>query len=108
MTREDIANLLGVERLVVIEIVDYRLHEPGNQYVWDGAVAGVVSVYESDSSLPNDPVFEKALSISFPDSTGFMRSDIPEAAVTAELSNRFINRAAWLFYEHEEPNIIAY
>ena len=37
-----------------------------------------------------------------------MRDDIPEAAVTAELSNRFINRAAWLFYEHEEANIIPY
>jgi len=108
MTREDIANMLGVERLIVIEIVEYSLNEPGNQYIWDGAVAGVVSVYESDSALPNDPIFEKAISIKFPDSTGFMRHDIPEAAVTAELSNRFINRAAWLFYQHEESNIIPY
>lgn len=108
MTREDIAAMLGVERLIVIEIVEYRLNEPGNQYVWDGAVAGIVSVYESDSGLPNDPVYEKSISITFPDSTGFMRADIPEPAITAELSNRFINRAAWLFYEHEEPNIIAY
>lgn len=108
MTREDVANLLGVERLIVIEIVDYRLNEPGNQYVWDGAIAGIVSVYESDSALPNDPIYEQSLSIRFPDSSGFMKSDIPEAAVTAELSNRFINRAAWLFYEHDEPNIIPY
>ena len=108
MTREDIANMLGVERLIVIEIVEYTLNEPGNQYVWAGAVAGVVSVYESDSALPNDPIFERAISITFPDSTGYMRDDIPEAAVTAELSNRFINRAAWLFYEHEEANIIPY
>jgi len=108
MTREDVANLLGVERLIVIEIVDYRLNEPGNQYVWNGAIAGIISVYESDSALPNDPIYEKSLSIRFPDSTGFMKSDIPEAAVTAELSNRFINRAAWLFYEHDEPNIIPY
>lgn len=108
MTRGDVAKLLGVERLIVIEIVDYRLNEPGNQYVWDGGVAGVVSVYESDSALPDDPIYEKAISIAFPDSTGFMRADIPEAAVTTELSNRFVNRAAWLFYEHEEPNVIAY
>jgi len=108
MTREDIATMLGVERLIVIEIVDYRLNEPGNQYVWDGAVAGIVSVYESDSGLPNDPIYEKSISITFPDSTGYMRADLPEAAVTGELSNRFINRAAWLFYEHEEPNTIAY
>ena len=108
MTREDLAGLLGVERLIVIELIDYRLHEPGNQYLWDGAAAGVVSVFESDSGLPNDPIFEKSISIRFPDSSGFTRNDIPEAAVTAELSNRFVNRAAWLFYEHEEPNIISY
>ncbi|MGJ8635765.1 MAG: hypothetical protein ACSHX5_02840 [Phycisphaerales bacterium] len=108
MTREDVANLLGVERLVVIEIVDYRLNEPGNQYVWAGVIAGIVSVYESDSALPNDPLYEKSISVQFPDASGFMRNDIPEAAVTAELSNRFINRAAWLFYEHEESNVIPY
>ncbi len=108
MTRSDIAKLLGVQRLVVIEIVEYRLNEPGNQYVWDGGVAGIVSVYESDSALPDDPIYEKAISITFPDSTGFMRTDIPEAAVTTELSNRFVNRAAWLFYDHEEPNVIPY
>ena len=108
MTREDLAKLFGVERLIVIELIDYRLHEPGNQYLWDGAAAGVVSVFESDSGLPNDPIFEKSISIQFPDSSGYTRNDLPEAAVTAELSNRFVNRAAWLFYEHEEPNIISY
>lgn len=108
MTRADIASLLGVERLVVIEIIDYRLNEPGNQYVWNGSIAGIVSVYESDSALPNDPLFEKSITITFPDAKGFMRTDIPEAAITAELSNRFINRAAWLFYDHEEPNVIPY
>jgi len=108
MTREDLAELLGVERLIVIELIDYRLHEPGNRHLWDGRIAGVVSVYEADSALPNDPIYEKALSMTFPDSSGYLRSDIPEAAVTSELSNRFINRAAWLFYDHEEPNAIAY
>jgi len=108
MTREDLADLLGVERLIVIEIIDYRLHEPGNRHLWDGRVAGIVSVYESDSALPNDPIYEQSLSIVFPDSSGYLRTDIPETAVTTELSNRFINRAAWLFYEHEEPNAIPY
>lgn len=108
MTREELANMLGVERLLVIEIIDYRLNEPGNRHLWDGRIAGVVSVYESDSALPNDPIYEKALAITFPDSTGYLRSDIPEAAVTTELSNRFINRASWLFYEHDEPNVLPY
>lgn len=108
MPRGEVAEMLGVERLVVIEVVEYSLHEPGNQYVWDGSAAGIVTVYESDSGFPDDPIFEKAVRVRFPDSTGFMRTDIPESAVTTELSNRLVNRVAWLFYTHEESNIIPY
>lgn len=108
MTRGEVAEMLGVERLVVVELIEYRLNEPGNQYVWDGVASVLVSVFESDSGLPDDPVFEKAIRITFPDSTGFMRTDIPEAAITTELSNRIVNRVSWLFYDHEESNIIPY
>ncbi|MCA9302999.1 MAG: hypothetical protein KC996_02645 [Phycisphaerales bacterium] len=108
MTRGEVAKLLGVDVLVVVEIIEYRLNEPGNQYVWDGTGSCVVSVYESQSALPDDPVFEKAIRVTFPDSSGFMRTEIPESAVTTELSNRMINRIAWLFYTHEESNIIPY
>jgi hypothetical protein len=108
MTRGEVAEMLGVERLVVVEIIEYTLHEPGNQYVWDGVASVLVSVYESDSGLPDDPVYEKAVRVTFPDSQGFMRTDLPESAVTSELSNRLINRVSWLFYEHEEPNAIPY
>ena len=108
MPKGEVAEMLGVERLVEFELVEYSLHEPGNQYIWDGSAAGVVTVYESDSGFPDDPVFEKAIRVKFPDSSGFMRNDIPEAAVTTELSNRLVNRTAWLFYLHEESNIIPY
>lgn len=108
LPRGEVAEMLGVERLIVFELTEYSLHEPGNQYVWDGSGSGIVTVYESDSGFPDDPVFEKAIRVKFPDSRGFMRTDIPEAAVTTELSNRLINRVAWLFYTHEESNIIPY
>ncbi len=108
MTRGEVAKLLGVERLIVVELIEYRLHEPGNQYIWDGSASGVVYVYESDSVIPDDPVYEKSFRVTFPDSTGYMRTEIPETAVTTELSNRLINRVAWLFYNHEESNIIPY
>jgi len=108
MPRGEVAEMLGVERLIVLEVIEYSLHEPGNQYVWDGSVSAMLSVYESDSGFPDDPTFEKALRIKFPDSTGFMRNELPETAVTTELSNRLVNRASWLFYTHEESNIIPY
>lgn len=108
MPRGEVADMLGVERLVVVELVEYRLHEPGNKYIWDGSASCVVSVYESDSPFPDDPVFEKAIRVSFPDISGLMRTEIPEAAVNTELANRITNRIAWLFYTHEESNVIPY
>jgi len=108
MTRGEVAEMLGVDRLIVIEMIDYRLQEPGNQYVWDGVASVLVTVFESDSGLPDDPAYERAIRVTFPDSTGLLRTDINEQAVTSELSNRIVNRVAWLFYEHEESNIIPY
>jgi len=108
LPRGEVAEIFGVERLVVVEIVEYRLHEPGNKYIWDGSASCVVSVYESDSPFPDDPVFEKAIRVSFPDTSGLMRTEIPEAAVNTELANRITNRVAWLFYTHEESNVIPY
>jgi len=108
MPRGEVASMLGVERLIVVEIIEYRLNEPGNKYVWDGSASCMVSVYESDSGFPDDPIFEKAIRVAFPDSSGLMRTEIPEAAVNTELANRLTNRIAWLFYTHEESNVIPY
>lgn len=104
----ELGKMLGVDRLIWIDLAEYRLNEPGNQYVWEGVAVGSVSVYDVNAPLADDPVFDRTIQVGFPDSSGFMRTEIPEAAVTSELSKRFVNRAAWLFYEHEEPNSIAY
>lgn len=108
MPRGEVADMLGVERLIVVEIIEYRLNEPGNKYIWDGSASCMVSIFESDSPFPDDPVYEKAIRVEFPDTSGLMRTEIPEAAVNTELSNRLINRIAWLFYTHDEPNTIPY
>jgi hypothetical protein len=108
MPRSEVADMLGVERLIVVDVAAYRLHEPGNQYVWAGVAAGTVSVYESDGPLPDDAAFEKAISVSFPDGSGYMVTDMPFEAVNTELSNRFANRVAWLFFDHQEPNEMNY
>lgn len=108
LPRGELAEKLGVERLVVVEIVEYRLHEPGNRYTWNGVASGVVEVYESESGLPDDPMFERTIAVTFPDRTGLLEEEVPEEVITSELSRRFGERIAWLFYEHEEANAITY
>ncbi|GJM18272.1 MAG: hypothetical protein DHS20C14_04850 [Phycisphaeraceae bacterium] len=104
----EVAEMLGVERLVWIELAEYRLTEPGNRHVWDGLARATVLVYAADSGIPDEPIYEKVVQVRFPDSPGYMEADIPGSAVTTELSNRLVNRAAWLFFDHREPNELAY
>lgn len=108
MTHGQLAEALGVERLVFVDMVAYRLNDPGNRYLWSGAAAGTVSVCEADGSFPDEPAFSQPIKVAFPDKKGMGPSDMPRIAVHTELSRRFADRAAWLFFSHEEPNAITY
>jgi hypothetical protein len=106
--RGELSEILGVERLVTIEIVEYRLTEAGNGYIWDGAAEAVVQVYEADGPIPDEPSYDRVVTVTFPDVRGVLREEVPEQVITSELSRRLTDRAAWLFYEHDEPNAIKY
>ena len=76
--------------------------------MWQGVASAIVEVYETDTGVPDEPVFERSIRVTFPSNTGVLRETMTEAFVTSELSKRVGNRAAWLFFEHEEPNAIDY
>ncbi len=101
--RIDLAKELGVDRLVVVELQEYRLHDPGNQYLWDGAAIGTIGVIESDSPTPENYVFEKLVTVKFPDKQGTGPLEYSQNLMMAALDKRFTDRATWLFYTHEEP-----
>jgi hypothetical protein len=103
-----VAKELGVQRIVRVEVIDYRLNDKGNSYIWDGTATVSVAVVEADSSLPDDYVFQKTLTVRFPDQAGFSQAEIPGPAVNSELTRRMVDRASWLFYTHEEMPDIKY
>lgn len=102
-TKEELAkDLGGVERLVVIEITDYRLNSPGNAYLWDGLAAGMVSVYDPSSSTPELAIFEKTVMVKFPDQQGLDANTLARNVVNSALALRFVDRVTWPFYTHDE------
>lgn len=105
MTYQELAKDLlgGVERLVFIELEDFRLTDPGNDYEWNGVAAGRVLVVESDGIDPNQIVFEKYISVKFPDKSGWTPQTMQQNLVVSTLLSRFVDRASWLFYDHQEP-----
>lgn len=101
---EDLAkDLGGVQRVIYVELTEFRTKEPGNQYLYDGVCAGTISIAEADSKLADYYSFEKTILVKFPDETGRRPDEIPETAVRTELIRRFVDRATWPFYTHEEP-----
>jgi hypothetical protein len=103
MPRGELAQRLGVERLIFIEVLEYRLNDPGNQYLWSGLATGTLGVVEADSPLPDEFAFERSIRVAFPDKAGMGPTDFPAQVVATILTGRFIDRGTWPFYTHEEP-----
>lgn len=100
----DLAQELGgVQRIILIEVSDFRLHEPGNSYEWKGVANFTASVYEIDGPAPDESAFTKIQTVDFPDKGGVSVDEMPQTVVASALLGRTIDRASWLFYKHEEP-----
>lgn len=103
MTYSELAYHFGVDRLVYIDLFEHRLYETGNSYLWDGLMAGTVGIVEADSPFPDEFAFSRDIAVRFPDGTGFSPDDYSALQVDTVLRMRFLDRATWAFYEHEEP-----
>ncbi|MCC6660534.1 MAG: hypothetical protein IT437_06570 [Phycisphaerales bacterium] len=104
--RGELARELGVDRLILIELIEYQVSDPGNQYVWNGVAAGNVGVIEAES--PDEFAYQKALRVMFPDDSGHGPGDMSQVAVSSVLIARFTDRASWLFYTHKETGELKY
>lgn len=105
---EELIEHFQVDRLIVVDIYEFRLREPGNRYIWSGLVSSRVGVVEADTGAPNEFAFVREMRIRYPDDSGYTTGDFTQAHVEASLQDRFANRVSWLFYDHMEPNRIRY
>lgn len=97
----DLLKRLGVERVVLIDMADYSLHEPGNANVWRGLASGTVGVLEDNAPNPNNFAFSESVEAQFPPDTkvGLLNGD--DATVQLGLNKAFAQKVAFLFYDHK-------
>ncbi len=107
-TSQELAAEFGVDRLVTIDIGEYHLTDPGNPYIWDGVAIGTVNVTEADGSTPGFYSFTESVRVGFPDETGVSPLEVPRETVKIALTSRFVQRASWVFFDHEEKNVLEY
>jgi hypothetical protein len=102
-TYSELAEDFGVDRIIFVDIFEFRLFETGNSYLWDGLLAGQIGVTEADGSFADNFTFSRDVSVRFPDQAGYSPNDFTEAQIRAVLMSRFVDRVTWLFYDHQEP-----
>lgn len=92
---------LEVDRLILIDLAEYRLHEPGNRHLARGMVTANVAVHARDADDPDNPAYYRTVATRFPeDSTvGVVNAD--EQSLELGMVKSFSLSVARLFHEHE-------
>jgi len=101
MRAGNLVQQMGVDRLVLIDLVEYRTHEPGNAHLFKGQVTANVAVHSADSDDPDNPTFYQTVSTQFPPDTsvGVVNADTQQ--IEMGMVKLFGQDVARLFYDHE-------
>ena len=107
VTPEDWLKGLGVQRLVMIDLTEFRTHDVGNINVLRGRAAGTVAVYQVEDPDPNQATyFNNEIQILYPEkaTVGGVPGPNPKAEkkILEGLYANMSEQVAWLFYDHIE------
>lgn len=97
-----IASDLGVERVVLVDVYEYRLNPPGNTWVWDGVCAATIGVIEAQSLDADEFAATFSVTSRFPDLEGVSRESANARQIETGLLTKFLQEASWLFFDHIE------
>jgi hypothetical protein len=98
----DLAKELDVDRVVVIDIFEYRLNPEGNSFLWDGVAGANVSVVERDGIDPDSFAEEFQVISKFPDMEGIGKAQAGPREIEIGLQKTFVDQVGFLFYDHVE------
>lgn len=94
---------LEVDRLVMIEIGEYRTHEPGDKHELRGIIAASVNVVEADAPDPDNYGASFNKTVMYPDPTVSIVGRYAESEKKIEqiAQLRFCEETAGLFFDHK-------
>jgi hypothetical protein len=93
---------LEVDRLVIVDLVDFRTREPGNRHVQQGQATANVGVVEAEAEDPDNFAFHAVVEAEYPDNTNIGVVNAEGESIQLGLIKTFSERAAGLFYKHQE------
>jgi hypothetical protein len=105
----EIARRLSVERLVHVEILEYRLNPPGNSWMWQGEAMAEVGIIEAEGFDPDTFIEVITATARYPlEDIGITRENASAAQIETGLMGSFVREIAWKFHFHVKPKYPKY
>lgn len=99
----ELAEQLNVDRVVLIDLQEYRLHPPGDRFFWEGVCMGRIGIIERGGLDPDTFAETFDITSTFPKEKGVTRESAYEANIRKGLLFEFVQKTSWLFHMHREP-----
>jgi len=99
----DLTEQLNVDRVVYVDLLEYRLTPPGNRFNWEGLAQAQVSVLERDGLDPDTFVDSYTITAEFPNISELTQYEATADQISRGLQQTFVQKTAWLFFDHIEP-----
>ncbi|MEM6553551.1 MAG: hypothetical protein AAF750_15655 [Planctomycetota bacterium] len=103
VTPSTLITALKVDRLILIDIAEYRTSEPGDRTTKRGVITGAVSVYEAEASDPDEMALNVPVSVQYPreTQTKIGRFNASDESIELATVKEFTLRAGGVFFEHQ-------
>ena len=98
----DMCDELGVDRVIWVDLFEFRLNPPGNRWQWDGAASATVSIVEIDGFDADSFAESYDVTATFPNVPELGRESATASQIETGLLATFVQEAGWLFYDHIE------
>jgi hypothetical protein len=97
----ELAEKMGVDKVVLIDLVEYRTHEPGNAYLWQGIITANIGVIDAHAQDPDNFVYYSTVQAHFPRDNGVGVVDADNESIQLGMIILFSQTAGGLFYDHQ-------
>jgi len=97
----EIMEQLSVDRLVIVDLTEYRTHEPGNSHVWRGVMSGNVAVVEADGADPDDFAVSFDVNVQYPEEGAVGLLDSDNQTMEVGMLQLFARDASRIFHDHQ-------
>lgn len=92
---------MDVDKIVLIDLIEYQTHEPGNAHIWQGLLTANLGVIDALGPDPDNFAYQNTVSVQFPEKSTVGVIDSDNETIQLGMVFLFARSGGGLFYDHQ-------